>query len=124
VIKLDHLSLQVSDYARSRDWYKENLGLQVEFEVREAKFVALKDDADFGFLLAQGETAEGEPRFQIYFQVDDVDKLHARLSARGVKFDHPPEHKNWGYGPQLKDPDGYILRFYDHRSITPPPKSK
>jgi uncharacterized glyoxalase superfamily protein PhnB len=53
----------------------------------------------------------------IYFEVDNVDDLFARLNGQGIVFDHPPQGTEWGYGPQLRDPDGYVLRFFDHRSI-------
>lgn len=119
-MKLDHLCLSVRDVAKSRDWYHETLGLEVEFELPERKFAALKDESDFGLLLLQGAVGSDPTRIQISFQVKDVDELYSRLAARGVKFDHPPEKRVWGYGPQLTDPDGYILQFYDFRSISPP----
>jgi catechol 2,3-dioxygenase-like lactoylglutathione lyase family enzyme len=118
-MKLNHLSLIVRDYAKSRDWYVANLGLKLEFEVPENQFAALEDDSGFGFLLSQGSPGrDAGDSFSIYFEVDDVDKLFARLSSKGIAFDHPPQKTQWGYGPQLRDPDGYVLRFFDHRSIT------
>ena len=33
MVRLDHLSLPVVDWRKSRDWYKEHLGFEVEFEI-------------------------------------------------------------------------------------------
>jgi predicted enzyme related to lactoylglutathione lyase len=95
------------------------LGLKAEFEVTEIKFTALEDDSGFGFLLQEGEIS-GDPaaNITIYFEADDVDELHHRLEQLGVPFDHPPQKTVWSYGPQLKDPNGYVLRIFDHRSVT------
>ena len=35
MMKLDHLSIPVTNAPRSRDWYVETLGLKVEFELPE-----------------------------------------------------------------------------------------
>jgi hypothetical protein len=43
MIRLDHLAIPVRDCARSRDWYRNNLGLKVEFEIPQRKVVALQD---------------------------------------------------------------------------------
>ncbi len=118
-MKLNHMSLMVKDIAESRDWYVTNLGLKLELEVPEAKFAALEEDTGFGFLLAQGpQSGDSAQNLAIYFEVDDVDELHRKLSEKGIAFDHPPQKTIWGYGPQLRDPNGYVLRFFDHRSIT------
>ena len=37
--------------------------------------------------------------------------------GRGVEFAHAPEKTYWGYGAELKDPDGYLVRLWDERSM-------
>ncbi len=117
---LNHLGLVVRDIAESRDWYTSNLGLSLEFEVPERRFAALEDDSGFGLLLSQGDVTPDPVSPIIYFEVRDVDELCRDLMAKGVRFDYPPRQTEWGYGPQLRDPDGYIVRFFDHRSVTEP----
>ena len=80
--------------------------------------------------------------FAIYFEVEDVDARYEELTANGrnrnltpdpfprgkgnrnkgardgVKIVHEPKKTAWGYGPELRDPDRYIVRLFDHRSIT------
>jgi catechol 2,3-dioxygenase-like lactoylglutathione lyase family enzyme len=117
MLKFDHLVIPVSDLARSRAWYVETLGMTVEFEVPERRSVALQDTAGFTIFLQQA--GEGTPvrGVALYFQVDAVDASFRELSARGVAFSHPPTKTFWGYGAELADPDGYLIRLWDERSM-------
>ena len=40
MVRLDHLSLPVADWRKSRDWYKEHLGFEVEFEIPDRNTAA------------------------------------------------------------------------------------
>ena len=46
-----------------------------------------------------------------------LDKVFAEWTARGVAFAHPAAEEFWGYGPELVDPDGYIVRLWDERTM-------
>jgi catechol 2,3-dioxygenase-like lactoylglutathione lyase family enzyme len=118
-MRLNHLMLTVRSLAESKEWYVSNLGLKVEFAVPDINFAALEEDSGFGLLMQEGQIS-GDPtaNIKIYFEAEDVDEFHRRLEQRGVPFDHPPQENAWGYGPQLKDPNGYVLRVFDHRSVT------
>jgi catechol 2,3-dioxygenase-like lactoylglutathione lyase family enzyme len=118
-MRLNHLMLTVRNLAQSRDWYVSRLGLKVEFEASDIKFAALEDESGFGFLMQEGDVC-GDPsaNIKIYFQADDVDRFYQSLANLGVEFDYPPQQNVWGYGPQLKDPNGSVLRIFDQRSIT------
>jgi catechol 2,3-dioxygenase-like lactoylglutathione lyase family enzyme len=117
--KLNHLLINVRDAVKSRDWYVKNLGLSVEFEVPENGFVALEDAWGMALLISEGKTANGAASgFIIHFEVEDVDARYRELAGNGVKFVHPPKQTIWGYGPELRDRDGYVIRMFDHRSIT------
>ena len=107
------------DAARSRDWYVEHIGLKVEFEVPQQGFVALEDDWGMALLISRGKPAKGAASgFAIYFEVEDVDARYQKLMSDRLKIVHEPKKTAWGYGPELTDPDGYIVRLFDHRSIT------
>ena len=115
MMKFDHLNLPVSDLERSRDWWVSTLGLTIEFEVPDARTVALNDSEGFAIFLQ--EKPDAVARVALWFQVDDVDAIHASWSARGVRFTHGPQKNFWGYGAELADPDGYLLRLWDERSM-------
>ena len=116
MMKFDHLGLPVSQLDRSREWYISTLGLKVEFEIPDRRTVALQDGEGFAIFLQEtpGVAANGAA---LWFQVDDVDATFAEWSARGVTFAHGPRKNFWGYGPELCDPDGYLVRLWDQRSM-------
>jgi catechol 2,3-dioxygenase-like lactoylglutathione lyase family enzyme len=117
MLKLDHLRIPVTDLARSRDWYIRTLGLKVEFELPERKTVALQDTDDFTIFLQEVPSSVVPNECALWFQVGDVDTAFADWSARGVEFAHGPRKSYWGYGAELADPDGYLIRLWDQRSM-------
>jgi catechol 2,3-dioxygenase-like lactoylglutathione lyase family enzyme len=114
--RLDHLSLPVHDWRKSRDWYKDHLAFEVEFEIPERKTAAMRDDADLTVFLYEGDVVVC-PGMSFTVQVDDVEAKHAALIAAGVTFVHPPMKVFWGYGAELCDLDGYRLRLWDQKSM-------
>ena len=117
MIRLDHLAIPVSDERRSRDWYVRCFGFEVEFEIPERGTVALRDDADLTLFLGRDAAAAARPTCVLTFQVDDVEKKFAELNGRGVAFEKPPQRLVWGYGAELRDPDGYLICLWDERSM-------
>ena len=116
MMKFDHLNLPVSNLERSRDWYVTALGLKVEFEIADRRTTALNDGEGFAIFL-QEKPGVAPNGVAMWFQVDDVDAAYAQWQARGVAFAHGPQKNFWGYGPELADPDGYLVRLWDERSM-------
>jgi catechol 2,3-dioxygenase-like lactoylglutathione lyase family enzyme len=114
--RLDHMSIPVSDWKRSRDWWRDTLGFKVEFEIPERSTVAMVDEADLTVFLEEGEVITNAA-LGFTIQVDDVEARHAELAGRGVAFVHAPMKVFWGYGAELKDPDGYRLYLWDEVSM-------
>ena len=117
MVRLDHLAIFVSDAGRSREWYTANIGLKVEFEVPERKTVALQDDGDLTLFVGQLAAGVVAPSCVLTFQVDDVEAKHRELVAKGVRFEHAPQRLSWGYGAELRDPDGYLVCLWDERTM-------
>ena len=116
MMKFDHLSLPVSDLERSRTWYLATLGLKVEFEVPDRRTVALNDGEGFAIFLQ--ERSDVAPNgTALWFQVDDVDATHVAWKAKGIAFAHDPKKTFWGYGAELSDPDGYLVRLWDAKTM-------
>ena len=86
-----------------------HIGLELEFEIEQHKTVALKDDGDLTVFLYERPDAHGNGSCTLTFQVHDVDAKHRELSANGVIFEKPPQKLFWGYGAELRDPDGYLI---------------
>jgi catechol 2,3-dioxygenase-like lactoylglutathione lyase family enzyme len=114
--RLDHLSLPVRDWRKSREWYKDHLGFEVEFEIPDRETAAMRDDADLTIFLYEGNVVDC-PGISFTIQVDDVEAKHDLLASAGVPFVHPPMKVFWGYGAELCDPDGYRLRLWDQKSM-------
>src|SRR5215831_10474613 len=116
-VRLDHLALPVAQLDRSRDWYMRHIGLQLEFEIAQHKTVALKDNGDLTVFLYEKPDAQGNGSCTLTFQVHDVDAKHRELSANGVVFEKSPQKLFWGYGAELRDPDGYLIYLWDEKSM-------
>ena len=117
MMRFDHLRVPVTDLARSRRWYVETLGLRVEFELPERQTVALSDSGDFTIFLQEVAAPVMPNGCALWFQVADVDATWPEWSGRGVAFAQAPQKAYWGYGAELEDPDGYLIRLWDERSM-------
>jgi catechol 2,3-dioxygenase-like lactoylglutathione lyase family enzyme len=117
MLKFDHLTIPVSNWIASRDWYVKSLGLEIEFEVPERLTSAVQDQHDFTIFLVQDSVPFNANRFALTFQVDDVQKSFEQISRKGLHFIHPPQKVFWGYGAELRDPDGYSVRLWDEKSM-------
>ncbi len=117
MMKFDHLNIPVGNLERSRDWYVGTLGLAVEFEIPDRRTVALGDSGGFAIFLQEAGSGIGPNGCALWFQVEDVDAIFTRWSSRGVAFAHEPKKTFWGYGAELADPDGYLVRLWDERSM-------
>jgi lactoylglutathione lyase len=109
--------LFVEDVARSRAFYHDVLGLDVQFEDDDSVGFAIEGMA---FIVLQVDRAReqlhGEPTatprsgataFLTTF-TDDADHLHVELSNRGVTFFQAPTDQPWGVRTAyFKDPDGH-----------------
>jgi len=117
VSRLDHVSLAVKDWRASRDWWRDRLGFEVEFELEEAGVAAMRDEADLTVFLGQANDIAIPPGLALTVQVVDVEAKYAELAAAGVAFVHPPRKVFWGYGAELLDPNGYVIRLWDEASM-------
>jgi catechol 2,3-dioxygenase-like lactoylglutathione lyase family enzyme len=117
MLKFDHLRIPVSDLARSRDWYVRTLGLAVEFELPERQTVALQDTDGFTIFLQEFAAHVVPNQCALWFQVNNVDTTVQAWSSRGVVFSHEPRKSYWGYGAELADPDGHLIRLWDEKTM-------
>jgi catechol 2,3-dioxygenase-like lactoylglutathione lyase family enzyme len=119
--KLDHVTLAVSDWRASRDWYTKNLGLKLEFEVPNGGraglgVAALQDNSGVTLFLEQAGSVPSCGCVHT-FQVADIDAKYRDLLASGIKFLRAPQKLYWGYGAELADPDGHMLYLWDEKSM-------
>lgn len=117
MILLNHLTIYVSKYAASRDWYVANFGLRVEFENLQAGFGGLEDSGGVELILVQHPMPNHERDCMLTFQCDSVHAKYDELTRRGIPFVHEPKDVPWGYGAELLDPDGYRVMIWDKHTM-------
>jgi lactoylglutathione lyase len=115
--------LFVTDINRSREFYENVVGLELEHGGdNEAAFILgpdallLLDHGGADDLLSPADvdhdTGRGA-RSVVITAVDDVDAVYAELLAKGVEFIRPPEDRWWGKRcAHFRDPDGHAWEIH------------
>jgi len=113
--RLDHVSLNVTDRARSIAWYRDVLGLpQLNQPTDDDEPVFLgQPGLQFGLFQAQRESAARKPESSglrhVAIVVDDLDAAQERLRSHGVEFRYE-DHGN-ALSVYFSDPDGHVLEL-------------
>lgn len=113
--RLDHVSLNVTDRARSIAWYRDVLGLpQLNEPTDDDEPVFLGEPGlQFGLFQAQRESPAREPESSglrhVALVVDDLAAARRRLREHGVPFDDA-DHGN-ALSVYFRDPDGHVLEL-------------
>jgi catechol 2,3-dioxygenase-like lactoylglutathione lyase family enzyme len=115
-VDLNHAMIYVKDVPRALAFYRDGLGMAVIEEMEGyARLRAPRGNATIGLHQLGGEVPEVPPgeALRLYFEVEELDGLCARLVARGVPFDQMPRDEEWGWRhAYLRDPDGHRLSLY------------
>jgi catechol 2,3-dioxygenase-like lactoylglutathione lyase family enzyme len=109
--KVSHMVLPVSDVHKSREWYVDKLGFEIEREGEQA--VGIKDQSGLTIFLMKAQESIAGQKITLTIQVDNVESKYQELASLGVKFVSPPKRQFWGYGAEVLDPDGYINHLWD-----------
>ncbi len=111
--QINNVMLGTTDLARSLAFYRDTLGLAIQFEM-----------PGFVFLNAGGVTLSlseahaklatpGAGGTEIVFGVADVTAAHAALKARGVQFLNAPRNVTGDqWAANFRDPDGHLLSVF------------
>lgn len=110
VTGMHHLLLTVADLSRSVHFYRDVLGMRVEYS--GANFVMLRA-GNFGVALSTQPwdfEKKGEPKgigVVPHFTTPDMDEFAARLKENGVPWLRAPVRESFGIEAFILDPDGY-----------------
>lgn len=111
--------LAVTDYDRSRDFYRDVLGFSLGEEGGDPpRFGIFNRGRASVFLDAWREMKSPQICWAIYFHVDDLDAMHTEYAASGAK---PGEIGEMSYGMrefEVVDPDGHVLCFGQDMPVT------
>jgi len=122
--RLDHVSLNVSDRARSIAWYRDVLGLVQQGEPRRDDWPVFMGElgACVALFQAQVNTPARQPEStglrHVAFMVgrDDLSAAQKRLAEWGVEFrfeDHGSAHSIY-----FPDPDGNVIELTAYETLT------
>jgi catechol 2,3-dioxygenase-like lactoylglutathione lyase family enzyme len=115
-VAVNHISFEVADYARTRDFYANLLGMEVSGD--DGKQCYLKFGAD-SFLIARNAHAPGTAPLvdHLCYTIADWDKaaVEAELRPRGL--DPEPDTDESFH---VRDPDGYRLQIGSARLMYVP----
>jgi len=111
--QINNIILGVTDLARSSAFYRETLGLEVQFE--SDGFVFL-DAGGVVLALSTAHARLATPpagATEVVFGVADVTAAHQALSARGVEFLNAPRNVTGDqWAANFRDPDGHLLSIF------------
>ena len=125
-VRMEGLTLTVADVGRSVDFYCNQLGLFTLEWNAQPQFSMLRvagGTVTLGLLSwteAEKEGAVPLSRAQaravhVELSTDDLDGLHARLTAKSVVIDVPPHDEPWERSMTVFDPDGYSVEMAQGR---------
>lgn len=101
------VAVVVSDSKKALDWYTGVLGLEPRDTEGHWVTVAPKGSKTVLHLCESDELEKGNTG--IALATKDLDRTYRELSAKGVKFTHPPKDDGWGVYAQFEDPDGNVI---------------
>jgi catechol 2,3-dioxygenase-like lactoylglutathione lyase family enzyme len=98
---------RVADMQRSLQFYVGKLGFtNVAWGTDD--FTSVNRDRAGLYLCRNGQ---GGGRAWVWIAVEDAEKLHEDLVAKGVAIKLPPTNFYWSMELHVEDPDGNVLRF-------------
>ena len=113
--RLDHVSLNVTDRARSITWYRDVLGLQQlnQPTAHDEPVFLGQPGLQFGLFRAERRSPAREPESSglrhVALVVDDLEAAQERLRSHGVEFRY--ENHGNALSVYFGDPDGHVLEL-------------
>ncbi len=105
------VTLATHDMARAVRFYR-TLGFELLQGGEDAAFTSCRAGASYLNLISQPPARHWAWWGRVIFYVSDVDDLHARAIAAGLKPEAKPRNAEWGERFfHLTDPDGHELSF-------------
>jgi catechol 2,3-dioxygenase-like lactoylglutathione lyase family enzyme len=123
-IRMEGLTLAVTDVKRSVDFYSKKLGFKIEINsAPHFALVRVGTGASIGLLANRHAVPKGtkpatkaqHASIHVELSTDDLDGVYKKLKARGVVFTEKPHDEAWERSAQARDPDGYTIEFAQGR---------
>jgi predicted enzyme related to lactoylglutathione lyase len=108
---LNFILLHASDIAQARAFYVDALGMAVEAETLLFLQVTASRGPELSLGISHAESVTITGR-ALWWQVDDIDSLRARLVRLGVRITAEPQDEPFGRTLSFTDPEGNILSAF------------
>jgi catechol 2,3-dioxygenase-like lactoylglutathione lyase family enzyme len=105
-ITVNHISYQVADYAKTRDWYAGLLGMKVSHDDGHQCYLSFGDTFLLPRNARQGRTAPTVDHIAYTIETWKKDAVEAELKKRGLPI--RPDTENSFH---TKDPDGFDVQI-------------
>lgn len=111
-MQISYVNVFVTDLERAIDFYRDKLGLALQFSSPEHGYATFAAGA-----VRLGVTLPGEDHADLVgrhtgigLDVADLESEHARLEGLSVRFTMPPTRQPWGgVMAMIADPDGNVF---------------
>ena len=127
ILGLRHVALNVRDVRRSVDFYRDVLGMQVQWEP-DPENVYLTSGSDNLAIHRLPDGANPSPVQNVHHiglvvaRMEDVDAMAARVQGRGFALVHPLKtHRDGARSFYFHDPDGVLIQVLYHPPISGKP---
>ncbi|PFN19009.1 VOC family protein [Bacillus cereus] len=125
-MKLLQIRLLVNDFKKSTNFYKDLLGIPINWYEEEMEYALFNNGETKIELLSQKAMAkvigegneflerESQSNFLLQFEVEDVDKTYNYLRENGIEFvTKPHDRKEWRSRiAHFRDPDKNLIEIY------------
>lgn len=115
VRSISAITLAVSDMARSVNFYRNKVGMDILYGGDAASFTSFKlGEGYLNLILDHQRNSAATPTWwgRLIFHVDDVDELYDRLVQSGLTPLTEPADASWGERYfHITDPDSHELSF-------------
>ena len=123
--KIHHIAIICSDYAKSKDFYVNKLGLDIKQEMyreeRDSYKLDLTLNGEYIIELFSFPEAPARPSYpeaqglrHLAFEVEDIEEAVKELNQKGIETEEiridPYTHKRFTF---FEDPDGLPLELYE-----------
>ncbi len=113
-MKFKNPLLVVGDIERSKQFYRDTLGLRVVQDfganVTLSGGVCLQSESSWKGFTGVDSVAYGGTDAELYFEEDDFDAFAQKLESLCVNYLHPVKEHRWGQrAVRFFDPDGHII---------------
>jgi predicted enzyme related to lactoylglutathione lyase len=109
-MKLDSAVFYSNDIEKAINFYKDTIGLEVDY-IQEGKYASFNfENAKFG-IKQRKEEREVPGSQTIFIQADDIENIYSSFKEKGVSFYKEMVKEGWGTNFSLLDPDGNKVQF-------------